>query len=226
MFTFLKLPYCLAFWAASGTMAPAMGPIVAGFSVSVKGWRWSLWENLWLAAPVFLLLLFCLPETSSDNILLRRAARLRKVTGNKNIRSQSEITQQHMSAKEMAFEALVKPWEMNILDPAVLFTTLYASLCYSIFYTFFEAFPLVFPAMYDFSSGELGLAFLSIPIGVGLTIPVCLAHYAYYVEPGLAKNGAPEPEVWLRPGLIGNFLVPIGLFIFGEYKPLIPSNVN
>ncbi|OBT56880.1 hypothetical protein VE04_01986 [Pseudogymnoascus sp. 24MN13] len=189
MFTFLKPPYCLAFWAASGTMAPAMGPIVAGFSVPVKGWRWSLWENL-------------------------RAARPRKVTGNSNIRSQSEITQQHMSAKEMAFEALVKPWEMNILDPAVLFTTLYASLCYAIFYTFFEAFPLVFPTMYNFSSGESGLAFLSIPIGVGLTIPVCLAHYAYYVEPGLAKNGAPEPEVWLKPGLIGNFLVPIGLFIF------------
>ncbi|OBT82483.1 hypothetical protein VE02_08156 [Pseudogymnoascus sp. 03VT05] len=37
MFTFLKLPYCLDFWAASGTMAPAMGPIVAGFSVLVKG---------------------------------------------------------------------------------------------------------------------------------------------------------------------------------------------
>lgn len=140
-----------------------------------------------------------------------------------NIRSQSEITQQHMSAKEMAFEALVKPWEMNILDPAVLFTTLYASLCYAIFYTFFEAFPLVFPTMYDFSPGESGLAFLSIPIGVGLTIPVCLAHYAYMVEPGLLKNGAPEPEVWLKPGLIGNFLVPIGLFIFGEYKLLIPN---
>ncbi|KAL5349954.1 hypothetical protein ACLOAV_004989 [Pseudogymnoascus australis] len=214
MFTFLKLPYCLAFWAASGTMAPAMGPIVAGFSVPVKGWRWSLWENLWLAAPVFVLLLLCLPETSSDNILLRRAVRLRKATGNMSIRSQSEITQQHMSAKEMTFEALIKPWEMNILDPAVLFTTLYVSLCYAIFYTFFEAFPLVFPAMYNFSSGENGLAFLSIPIGVGLTIPVCLLHYSYMVEPGLAKNGAPEPEVWLKPGLIGNFLVPIGLFIF------------
>ncbi|KFY42560.1 hypothetical protein V494_02360 [Pseudogymnoascus sp. VKM F-4513 (FW-928)] len=214
MFDFLKLPYCLALWACSGTMAPSMGPIVAGFSVPIKGWRWSLWENLWLSAPVFIFLFMLLPETSSDNILLRRAVRLRRVTGNANIRSQSEITQQHMSAREMAFDALIKPWEMNILDPAVLFTTLYASLCYAIFYTFFEAFPLVFPVMYDFSSGESGLAFLSITIGVVLTIPVCLLHYAYYVEPGLKKNGAPEPEVWLKPGLIGNILVPIGLFIF------------
>ncbi|OBT82490.1 hypothetical protein VE02_08157 [Pseudogymnoascus sp. 03VT05] len=68
--------------------------------------------------------------------------------------------------------------------------------------------------MYNFTSGESGLAFLSIPIGVGLTIPICLADYAYYVEPGLLKSGAPEPEVWLKPGLVGNFLVPIGLFIF------------
>lgn len=156
MFTFLKLPYCLAFWACSGrfifnqegnpkltnmcsgTMAPAMGPIVAGFSVPAKNWHWSMWESLWLSSPIFCLLFSLLPETSPDNILLRRAARLRKVTGDINLRSQSEITMQHMSGKEMTFNALIKPWEMNILDPAILFTTIYTAICYAIFYSFFE----------------------------------------------------------------------------------------
>lgn len=189
---------------------------MAGFSVPAKNWHWSLWEQLWLSAPVFLLLFFLLPETSSDNILLRRAARLRKVTGDTNLRSQSEIDQEHMSAKEMAFDALIKPWEMNILDPAIMFTTLYSSLCYAIFYSFFEVFPLVFPEIYQFSLGESGLAFLSVPVGVLLAVTIGLLYYGFCVEPGLVRNGSPAPEVWLRPGLIGNFLLPIGLFIFGQ----------
>jgi DHA1 family multidrug resistance protein-like MFS transporter len=197
-------------------MAPALGPIVAGFSVPAKNWHWSLWEQLWLSAPVFLLLFFLLPETSSDNILLRRAARLRRTNSGVNFRSQSEIDQKHLSAKEMAFDALIKPWEMNIRDPAILFTTLYVSLCYAIFYSFFEVFPLVFPEIYHFSLGESGLAFLSVPVGVMLAVPVGLLYYGFWVEPGLVKNGSPAPEVWLEPGLIGNFLVPAGLFIFGK----------
>jgi DHA1 family multidrug resistance protein-like MFS transporter len=198
-----------------GTLAPALGPIVAGFSVEAKDWHWSQWELLWLSAPLLLLLFCLLPETSSDNILLRRAARLRKVTGNNNLRAQSEISQQHLSAKEVVFDALIKPWEINILDPAVLFTTLYVSLCYAIFYTFFEAFPLVFPVMYDFSTGMLGLAYISVPVGVFTAVAISLIYYGYWVEPKLVKQGAPVPEIWLEPGLIGNLLLPIGLFIFG-----------
>lgn len=120
----------------------------------------------------------------------------------------------------MAFDALIKPWEMNVLDPAILYTTFYAALCYAIFYSFFESFPLVFPPMYGFTLGEMGIAYLAVPVGVMLAVPIGLLHYGYFVEPGLVKNGIPEPEVWLRPGLIANFLVPGGLFIFGKCKLL------
>jgi DHA1 family multidrug resistance protein-like MFS transporter len=61
-----------------------------------------------------------LPETSSANILLRRARRLRNATGNANLQSQSEIDQQNMSATEVAYDALIKPWQINFLDPAVV----------------------------------------------------------------------------------------------------------
>lgn len=241
MLNYLKLPYSLALWSCFGrcpsieplpqkfleksvvltglsclgTMAPAIGPIVAGFSVPAKGWHWSQWELLWLSAPIAILLFTMLPETSSDTILLRRASRLRKITGDLNLRSASEIKMQHLSAKEMAFNTLIKPWEINALDPAILFTTLYSSLCYAIFYSFFEVYPFVFPAIYGFSLGESGIAFLAVPVGVLLTVPVTLAHYGFRVEPRLAIKGSPAPEVWLRPGLIGIFFVSIGLFIFG-----------
>jgi DHA1 family multidrug resistance protein-like MFS transporter len=175
-----------------------------------------MWELLWLSSPLFVFLFIFLPETSADNILLRRAARLRRVTGNPNFRSHSEIKQAHMSAKQIAFDALIKPWEINALDPAILFSTVYVALCYAIFYTFFEVFPLVFQGIYGFSPGISSLAFISFPLGLLIAIPIQLFHFAYVVDPYLKKHGNPVPEFWLKVALVVNFLSPIGLFIFGK----------
>jgi DHA1 family multidrug resistance protein-like MFS transporter len=67
-----------------------------------------------------MLMIIALPETSAANILLCRAHRLRKITGKTNLQSQSEIDQAHMTPSEVAFEALIKPWQINALDPAVV----------------------------------------------------------------------------------------------------------
>jgi DHA1 family multidrug resistance protein-like MFS transporter len=120
MYSFVKLPYLIALWAGAVTMGPALAPIIAGFSVGPMGWHWFAWELLWLSGPVCLMMFMSLPETSAPNILLRRANRLRKQTGRDNLKSQSEIDQANMTAKEVAFDALVKPWEINVLDPAVV----------------------------------------------------------------------------------------------------------
>jgi DHA1 family multidrug resistance protein-like MFS transporter len=95
-----------------------------------------------------------LPETSSANILLRRAKRLRKLTGNQHLISQSEIDQKHMTAHDITYEALVEPWKINALDPAVLYSTFYTALVYAIYYSFFESVPLVYTKIYHFNLGE------------------------------------------------------------------------
>jgi DHA1 family multidrug resistance protein-like MFS transporter len=128
-----KMPYIIAIWAGIASCGPSLGPLLSAFAVEAKGWRWSQWEMLWIAGPVFLLMFLALPETSSATILLRRAHRLRKATGDANLKSQSEIDQANLSVKEVTFNALVKPWEINILDPAVLYSTLYTGLVYGKF---------------------------------------------------------------------------------------------
>jgi DHA1 family multidrug resistance protein-like MFS transporter len=75
---------------------------------------------LWLSAPIWLVMLCFLPETFAPNILLKRAQRLRNLTGKAQLKSQSEIDQSNMSGKEVAFDALIKPWQINALDPAVV----------------------------------------------------------------------------------------------------------
>lgn len=80
--------------------------------------------------------MFCLlPETSSPNILLRRAKRLRKLTGNPRFMSQSEIDQRNMKFSAVAIDAFIKPLEITMKDPAVLFVQVYTAIIYGIYYS-------------------------------------------------------------------------------------------
>ncbi|KIW27191.1 uncharacterized protein PV07_06953 [Cladophialophora immunda] len=232
IFSLLKLPYFLTGWAAFATAGPALGPIISGFSVPATNWHWSLWEIVWLAAPVYVSLLFLLPETSSSNILLRRAARLRKLTGNNNLKSQSEIDQEKLTVNEVVVGNLWRPAQINILDPAVLFTSLYTALMYSIFYSFFEVFPLVYATGnpgkathgYGMNGGEIGLIFLSISVGVSIAITIYVLYLHFVFEPEIRTRGLGEPERRLIPALPASLLLPIGLFWFawtGNSSPKI-----
>lgn len=193
-----------------------MGPVVAGYAVEKMGWRWSAWELLWLSAPMTVLMLCALPETSSDAILLRRAKRLRLATGCNNFKHESEVHHSHLSAGEIISRALIKPWEINALDPAVLFTTVYLALDYAIYYSFFESFPLVYRDIYGFSLGAMGLAFLSMMVGLLIT-SVGLGYYMYFFVDRNRVNDAP-PESKLIPGIFGSICIPVGLFLFGTFS--------
>lgn len=215
MYSLIKLPYVLSLWAFAATCGPALGPIISGFSVQAENWRWSMWEMLWMNGPVFLSLFFFLPETSSANILLRRAQRLRKLTGDNRLKAQSEIDQANLTPRDVAIEALWRPFQLVILDPSIAFTAVYTALIYGIFYSFFEAFPLVYNVMYGFNLGEMGLTFLSVTVGVIISIAWYWYYIYYVVEPSIRANGLGSPERRLIPALFVTFFVPVGLFIFG-----------
>jgi DHA1 family multidrug resistance protein-like MFS transporter len=68
-------------------------------------------------------MIFLMPESSGPTILYYKAKRLREQTGNSNLMSDSERKQKDLNMKSLLFDAFVKPWEINALDPAILFTT-------------------------------------------------------------------------------------------------------
>jgi len=103
---------------------PVLGPVVGGFAAAAENWRWPIWELAWVSGFTSILLLFLFPETLPDTILLKRARRLRKLTGNENLRSLSEIKQSEMTAGAVAKEYLVRPFQL-MMEPAVLFVNLY-----------------------------------------------------------------------------------------------------
>lgn len=98
-----------------------------GFAAQANGWRWPIYELIWISGFAFVFLSILLPETLDSTILLKRAKRLRKLTGNPNLRSQSEIDQANMKKSEVIYEALVRPF-LLLAEPAVFFFNLYIGL--------------------------------------------------------------------------------------------------
>jgi DHA1 family multidrug resistance protein-like MFS transporter len=175
---------------------------------------------LWLSAPVSFVLFFFLPETSSATILYRRAKRLQRITGNLNYKSQSEIDQANLTVGQIVNDALIKPAQINALDPAVLFSTFYTGLVYGIYYSFFECFPIVYTQFYHFGFAVSSLPFLSVLIGLMISGPAYAAYWYWGVDKqvqrkGLAALGVAEDR--LVPALFLCILIPGGLFLFGTY---------
>ncbi|KAI9689341.1 MAG: hypothetical protein M1822_009992 [Bathelium mastoideum] len=215
MYALLKLPYALTAWVAAAFSAPALGPLLSGFAVTAENWRWAFWEILWMSGPVWLLWFFTMPETSAGNILLRRAKRLRALTGNEKLRSQSEIDQGEKKFGTVVYEALAIPAIICIQDPAVLFTNMYSAVIYAIYYSYFEAFPLVYVGDFGFNIGELGVVYVCIIVGCVLGIITYCSYQWFYLEPDIKKNGLRAQEHRLVPALFAVWLLPIGLFWFG-----------
>lgn len=167
-----------------------------------------------MSAPVLILMFFFLPETSSATILLRRAARLRKIHNNERFMAQSEIDQRNMKVSAVAIDALVKPMEITIKDPAVLFVQIYTAIIYGIYYSFFEVFPLVYPVDYGMNLGQVGLVFLCILVSCIIGIAIYFCYLYFWMNPRIARFGFPAQESRLIPALPASLGPTIGLFLF------------
>ncbi|KAH9868711.1 hypothetical protein J1614_007783 [Plenodomus biglobosus] len=209
-----EFPFAVALWAAVATLGPALGPTLSSYAVKDLGWRFSSWELLIISGPIYLLILLFLPESSSPTILYYKAKRMREETGNESLMSDAERKQASLQVSQLLFDALVKPWEINALDPAILFTTVYMGLCYGIYYSFFESLPLVYPVYYNFSAESTGLIFLVILPSCILAFTTHVLYLKYRVFPRLTDGSFGEVENHLLPGMMASPLIVIGLFIF------------
>src|SRR5690606_19361998 len=68
-------------------LGPIIGPVVGGFLADAKGWRWVFWVIAILIGFLAVLMPVFMRETYAPVLMERKAARLRKETGNDALRS-------------------------------------------------------------------------------------------------------------------------------------------
>ncbi|KAK9477048.1 major facilitator superfamily domain-containing protein [Lipomyces japonicus] len=207
------LPYGIAVWGASGSGGPAFGPLLGGVFAQVKNWRWTFWCLMWISGASFILLFFTLPETNPATILHRRARRLRKRYGNEKFYTAGEIEFSHMTARQMVYNNLVRPFVILTVEPPVVLLNLYTAFIYAVLYTWFEAFPIVFEQIHHFNLIESGLTYLGIVIGCNIVGALYCLLFKTFVMPQLMRGA--RPEVLFKLSFYFSPIIPLALLFFG-----------
>ncbi|KAJ7189532.1 major facilitator superfamily domain-containing protein [Mycena haematopus] len=206
-----QFAYVLGIWALGAVAGPITGPVIGGFAAQAEGWRWPMMELLWITSFAVVFLSLLLPETYGPTVLLRRAQRLRKLTGNPELRTAAEREEESKSASSVMYESLVRPFVLA-KEPALAFANIYLGFVYAIFYLWFEAFPLVFNDIYHFNEGVGGLPFLAFIVSGSLTYTVYCLYQKYHIAPRYARAAANNievaPEIRLEIGLMASIFIP------------------
>lgn len=153
-----------------------------------------------------------LRESYAFTILDRKTKRLRKETGNPNLRSALDTGR---SAKDLFLFSIVRPTKMLFLSPVVFLLSLYVAIIYGYLYLLFTTMTEVFEDQYGFSQGSVGLAYLGIGVGSIFGLFILGAISDRLLKYLSAKNGVTKPEYRLPPMIPGTLFIPLALFWYG-----------
>jgi hypothetical protein len=182
-------------------------------------WRWTQWLILFFGLVSYII---TVPsrETYRKIILTNRAKRL-------NLPAPPSPLPPGMSKiRFLLLVTLMRPMTMLFTEPIVTFFSTYTAFNFSVLFGFFAAFPIVFESpypdiqIYHFNTGEAGLVFLGLGLGVVIATGIfILMNNLIYRKKTLARRATGDftplpPEERLWPAMLGSFLLPLGLFWF------------
>ncbi|KAF1997756.1 major facilitator superfamily transporter [Amniculicola lignicola CBS 123094] len=209
-----KRGFGIMVWNLPLVAGPVVGPVVGGFLAQAAGWRWLFWLVAISGGAAALAAAVVLRESNPAVLLKRKAARLRKTTGNPNLRSKLD---QGLTTQQLLARAVVRPSKLLFLSPVCGLFCLYNAFVYAIIYLFFTTFPFLFEGVYHFSEGMVGLSY----IGTGIGFMAGMLTYGMtsdkLIQRLTKKYGVerPKPEYRLPLTIFASPFIPAGLFIYG-----------
>ncbi|KAL3458964.1 major facilitator superfamily domain-containing protein [Aspergillus heterothallicus] len=197
----------MAFYMASASFGPILGPIISGFA-SQHGWRWTFWVDLIFAGVAMAGLVF-IPETFGPVLLKRRAAKLSKLSG-------KEVTASLSTIDTDLSTIFLRPLYMLLFEPIILATSIYVAVVYALVFFFFQAYPIIFPETYGFSIQTTSLTL--IPLGIGACSTGLVAIYWDLKYDSALSKGKSwafpySPEIHRLPtSCVSSIMIVISLF--------------
>lgn len=204
-----------------------IAPIAGAYIVEGYGWRWTAWVTLIICGVVGVHAAVLLRESSHNRILMRRAAKLRRKTGNVNLRARAEMAS--LDPQVLLRKYCTKPVRMFIQEPILIVMTIYLTLVYGTLYLSYQLFPKAFQNR-GWSKPTATLPFLSVGLGVLAALGVfSLFTMTWYKSRWLAsqkvktdeegKSSSSQikitPEHRLPPMILGAVILPPALLWFG-----------
>ncbi|KAE8153380.1 major facilitator superfamily domain-containing protein [Aspergillus avenaceus] len=201
----------MSIWGLGPILGPTIGPVAGGFLAQAEGWRWIFWVLTIALGVVTIGCFVCFRESYAPVLLRRKAARLRKETGNVNLHSEHDNVQ---STKDLFISALARPGKLFFCSPIVFLLAMFQAITYGYLYLMFTTLTPIFESAYGFSSGTAGLAYLGFGIGsiIGLAI---FGVWSDRTATAHTARGCFKPESRLPPMVFGCWAIPASLFWYG-----------
>ncbi|KAK4871168.1 hypothetical protein LT330_000405 [Penicillium expansum] len=206
----------IAIYSLAPLLGPALGPIAGGFIAENTTWRWVFYATSITDGLIQLMGLFFLRESYGPKILLDRAVRLRKETGDESY--QTEAERQNKTLPEVLRSSLIRPFRLLFTQPIVQVLALFMAYIYGIMYLVLSTFPTLWtsPNYYNESTGIGGLNYISLGLGFWLGSQICAPLNDRIYRRLKARNaGVGKPEFRVPLLFVGAFFIPAGLFIYG-----------
>lgn len=199
-------PMALFSFAAFGSTG--LGPVAFGYLAEYRGFRYVSWALFAMSGAFAVFMPFVLDETRASVLLSRKAAKLRKTTGDDRYQSKDEF--ERASLAEMFKTSLSRPVRMLLTEPVLLAITLWISFSWAVLYLFLVSIPYVYGRVFHFSLGESGVVYVTQFIGscIGMAYD---QYCGRFYRRNVAKRG---PEARLYTAFGGGVCVPVGAFIF------------
>ncbi len=179
-------------------------------------------------------MLLTMNETYQPVLLRRRAAKLRRQTGNQLLRTRTENSGQ--STADHLKLAVVRPLKLLVRSPILVLTSLYVAIGYGYMYVMFTSMTEVFQDTYGFRTEIVGLMYVGLGVGCLLGTAIYSGTSDRYIRrksaerrAAAAAEGHGEEEAGLTSEYrlflipLGTVLLPVGLFLYGSLQPGKPS---
>ncbi|KAK5149049.1 hypothetical protein LTR04_000147 [Oleoguttula sp. CCFEE 6159] len=204
----------ISIYSLAPLLGPAIGPIAGGFITQNTTWRWAFYATSIADGLIQLSGLFFLQETYAPTLLKRKAAKLRKETGNMALHTEYESPDKTLS--NILKTSLIRPFVLLGTQPIVQVLAIYMAYLYGLMYLVLSTFPRLWTDTYHESIGIGGLNYISLGLGFFLGTQICAPiNDKIYRKLKKRNNNIGRPEFRVPLMVPGSFLVPVGLFWYG-----------
>ncbi|KZL77025.1 efflux pump antibiotic resistance [Colletotrichum tofieldiae] len=146
-------------------LGAAVGPIIGGFIAARTTWRWMFWSTSIFQAAMIFVSFFSFPEPYGALILRRRAARLRRETGEARYYTASERLDAGRSTRAVVARALTRPLRLLLFHPIIQVSALLSGFNYGIMYVTLSTFSDLWKGQYGQSVEISGLHYIACSLG-------------------------------------------------------------
>ncbi|TGO21872.1 hypothetical protein BPAE_0196g00130 [Botrytis paeoniae] len=201
-------------------LGPFAGPVVGSYITEAEGCRWSIWVVVIAVGAITCFGFLTFREIYKVKLVQRKVKRLRKSTGNENLRSKYGSSEKHADLKD----SLLRPIKMLFFSPIVFIISFFTALVYGISYVILTTLTPILEDNYGLGQGPVGLAFLGRGMtfhsfigsaGNSIAMLLCAMVSDRYIKYRKSQEGHLKPEHRLPLVLLGAIVLPIGLFLYG-----------